>query len=253
MKKCVTIIVYKIEYLRLRSRVLHQFKTYQISHLNKLSPDLLSVGLTPVGESITYNAGQYLEILCPDGKWMPFSVSNSPQDDAKKELIIRLSTDISSLKSLLNQSGIGALLQVRGPFGAYRLSSNRPLLMLAGGTGIAPIKAMIETVGVENDIHLFWGVRHSSELFLSDTINAWMERRIIKDFTPVVSRESDETWSGAKGWVHESVISQYPDLTGVDIYASGPMGMIKGAVELYPKYGLELTRFYSDMLPFLTT
>lgn len=235
----------------LRSRLLHQIKTYRILDLNKLSADLLSVGLVPVSESIPYQAGQYLEILCPDGNWMPFSVSNSPRNDFKKELIIRLSTDVSSIKTLLNQSGIGALLQVRGPFGDYQLPSNKTVLMLAGGTGIAPIKAMIENIGEGNDIHLFWGVRHSSELFLSDAISSWLERQIIKNFTPVVSRESDESWAGAKGWVHESVISQYPQLTGVDIYASGPMGMIKGALEQYPKYGLELTRFYSDMLPFL--
>ncbi len=226
-------------------------RTYQIVDLNKLCPDLLSVVLVPVGEALRYKAGQYVEILCPDGSWLPFSLSNRPEVEGNKELIIRLSTEVASFKLLLSQCVVGTLLHVRGPFGGYEFPTDKPLLMLAGGTGIAPIKSLIEDLSLTGEIHLFWGVRHSSELFLSEQISNWIDQGVITSFTPVVSREPENTWSGAKGWVHESVISQHPDLSKYDIYASGPMPMIKGAVELYPQYGLDIARFYSDMLPYL--
>lgn len=224
---------------------------YKISEINQLAPDIINFILLPDVEKITYHAGQYIEILCPDGNWLPFSIANAPVKNGKKELIIRQSNDEPSLKKLLASVKIGAELNVRGPFGdsVYSEKNKEKVLLLAGGTGVAPIKAILESVD-RAEFHLYWGVRHSREFYLDKQITHWLDAGVLKTFTPVVSGD-EKNWSGLRGWVHEHVVAHHPDLRNVKIYASGPMAMIKSAVDLYPEYGHDISMLYSDMLPYL--
>ena len=227
---------------------------YKITEINQLAPDIVNFILMPDAEKINYQAGQYVEILCPDGSWLPFSIASAPADNGKKEFIIRQFNDEPSLKSLLISIKIGSELNLRGPFGdsTYPKKNAEKILLLAGGTGIAPIKAILEGISEKENFYLYWGARHSREFYLEKQIHQWLEKGVLKSFIPVVSGD-EKNWTGRKGWVHEHVISHHPDLSQAHIYASGPMAMIQSAVQLYPQYGHDISRLYSDMLPCLQT
>lgn len=218
---------------------------YKITEINQIVPDIMGFSLLPVNEKINYRAGQFVEILCPDGNWLPFSIANAPCEKGKKEFIIRQSNDEPSLKKLLSSVKLGSELTLRGALGGCEYKKEK-VLFLAGGTGIAPIKAILDNIE-HGETYLYWGVRHSREFYLEKEIKAWLEKGALKSFVPVVSGE-EKNWSGKRGWVHEHVISDHAELSNTFIYASGPMAMIQSAVELYPKYGHDISLLYSDML-----
>ena len=191
--------------------------------LERLSHDVMLVKLKlPEAERMQFFAGQYLEFLLKDGRLRAFSIANAPHLDEYLELHIRHVPGGSFTGHVFDEMKDRALLRIKGPLGSFYLRehSSRPILMMGGGTGIAPLKGMLEHAfhtGLDQPIHLFWGVR---------------------------ARQ------GATGLVSDALLACYPDLSAYDIYMSGPPVMIESAMPALVAQGAQVDHMYSDAFEF---
>lgn len=224
-----------------------------VSSKNKLCHDVIALKITLDNDQrLQYHAGQYIEFILRDGKRRAFSIANAPHKDELLELHIRhvdggLFTDFLFESMPENES-----LQLQGPLGQFYLREDRqrPIIMVGGGTGFGPLKAMIEHiehVGFEQPVHLFMGVRALRDLYMHDMTQQWISKNSNLTFIPVLSEPSQEDcWQGETGFVHESVAKHFPDMKDFDIYMSGPPPMINAAVDLFIKQGASRDNMFSD-------
>ena len=225
----------------------------RVSRLEKLADDvmLLEIKLPP-HERFEFRAGQYIDFLLRDNRRRSFSMANSPSIDDRIELHIREVADGQFTGQVFHEMKEKDMLRIQGPFGTFILrdTPGRPSVLVAGGTGIAPIKSMLEKIresGCDRDLHLYWGVRTRNDLYIDSTLRQYAEEIDCLSYTPVLSGPGiDADWSGATGWVHEAVMSDFSDLSGMDVYASGPPQLIDAIKLSYPGIGLEPGHFYFD-------
>jgi CDP-4-dehydro-6-deoxyglucose reductase len=211
----------------------------------------------PATESFRFYAGQYVEIILKDGKRRSYSMANPPHDAAALELHIRhlpggLFTD--------HVFGAGAtqmkereILRVEGPFGSFFLrdDSDLPIVMLASGTGFAPIKAIIEHMAHQNiqrPVTLYWGGRRPSDLYMSELAQHWAKTLPNFKFIPVVSDALPEDgWTGRTGFVHRAVMEDFPSLMGHQVYACGAPIVVESARrEFVTQCALPDEAFFAD-------
>jgi CDP-4-dehydro-6-deoxyglucose reductase len=223
-------------------------RVVQIDHL---AHDVVRLYLKlPEQQRLQFLAGQYLEFLLADGRARAFSIANAPHDDALIELHLRHVPGGRFTDHVFSQMKAKAILRIRAPLGTFvlREDSPRPMLFVAGGTGFAPIKGMIEHafhVGIDRPLHLYWGVRGERDIYLPDQPRQWAAEHPGFRFTAVLS-EPDEGWQGRRGLVHAALLEDYPDLSGFDVYVAGPPVMIEAARAGSTAAGLPLERLYSD-------
>jgi CDP-4-dehydro-6-deoxyglucose reductase len=140
---------------------------------------------------------------------------------------------------------------VEAPLGGFYLreDSMRPIIMMAGGTGFAPLKGIIEHtfhIGSKRPIHLFWGARASRDIYLSDLPAKWAREHDNFQFTPVLS-EPESDWTGRTGWVHEAVLEDYANMSMFELYMSGPPPMVFAGKHAFTAAGLLPDHMYSDV------
>ena len=225
----------------------------RIKLLEKLSHDVMRMELSlPPNEFLTFHAGQYVDILMRDGRRRSFSMASPPSQGNLLEFHIRKVPGGAFTTQIFEQLQEKDMLRIQGPFGTFFLrgDTDRPAVLVGGGTGLAPLKSMLMQVmetGCDRPLHLFWGVRSRQDLYLDDEVRQWGDRLDCLEYTPVLSEpQASENWQGATGWVHEAVIAAYPDLSGKEVYASGPPPMIDAIRRVLPDHGLEQDRFYFD-------
>lgn len=225
----------------------------RVEHMQLLAHDIMQLKLKlPESERLQFLAGQYIEFLLKDGKRRAFSIANAPHDDAFIELHIRHVPDGHFGDYVFDGMKPKTLLRLQGPLGSYYLreDSDRPVIMMGGGTGYAPLKSMLEHVfytGNQRRIHLYCGVRSRRDLYMHEQCSAWAGQYDNLVYTPVLSEPlPEDAWQGATGYVHEKVIEDHPDLQHYDVYMSGPPPMIKAGMELFYAHGLPETQIYSD-------
>ena len=229
----------------------------RVQKMDKLAPDVMRLRLKlPSAEIFNFLPGQYIDILLKEGKKRSFSIANAPQPDNQLELHIRLIENGFFTHQVFNEMQEKTLLRFEGPFGNFflREDNQRPIIFIAGSTGFAPIKSIIEYAfqnTCTRQMHLFWGVKHRELLYL-DTIPAtWQKEYANFHYTPVLSEPSDnDQWQGATGLVHQQVLSQFHDLTNYDIYASGPPALIQAITTDFSAHGLQPEQFYFDAFDF---
>lgn len=220
-----------------------------------LSREMLAhdvIGLTlklPRGRAFSWLPGQYIDFLLEDGRRRSFSLANAPNGETM-ELHLRVTPQGRFAHWVLNDMPEKAILQFEGPLGAFyiREDSQRPILLMAGGTGMAPVKAMLEDLlarGVQRPLHLFWGVREQRDLYLGGLLDRWLREHPQLRYTPVLS-EPDATWSGERGWVHEALLRAYPDLHGREVYISGPPAMVRAGKRAFTTAGLDADHLFYD-------
>ena len=211
----------------------------------------------PATESFRFYAGQYVEIILKDGKRRSYSMANPPHAAAALELHIRhlpggLFTD--------HVFGAGAtqmkereILRVEGPFGSFflREDSDLPIVMLASGTGFAPIKAIVEHMvhqNIQRPVDLYWGGRRPADLYMSELAQQWAASLPNFKFIPVISDALPEDgWSGRTGFVHRAVMEDFPSLMGHQVYACGAPIMVESARrEFVAQCGLPDEAFFAD-------
>ena len=208
----------------------------RVESIDKPAGDVAIVKLKlPANERLQFLAGQYVDILLKDGRRRSFSIANPPHDDALLELHIRHVPGGFFTDQLFTQFKGREILRLEGPLGSFHLreDSDKPMIFVAGGTGFAPIKAMIEHAlhhGIDRPMVLYWGVRSQRDLYLPDLPGRWQQAHPGFTFIPVLSDPApDDAWPGRTGFVHRAVMEDFPDLSGYQVYACGAPPMIDAA------------------------
>jgi CDP-4-dehydro-6-deoxyglucose reductase, E3 len=250
----------------------------RIARLTPLAPDVMQVMLRlPAVERLRFHAGQYLDVLLESGRRRSFSIASPPHDSELLELHVRRvggggfterlfggapaaqdTTAAAAAAAPVAAAAVapmplvpGSLLRIEGPVGqfSYREGS-RPVLMIAGGTGFAPLKSMLRHVletGIRRDTHLYWGARHLRDVYEEALVLEWLRRYPQLKFTAVLSAaDAAEAPHARVGWVHEAVLADHPDLAGFEVYAAGPPAMIEAIRADFPRHGLPPERLYFD-------
>ncbi|MHB1950888.1 MAG: CDP-6-deoxy-delta-3,4-glucoseen reductase [Acidiferrobacteraceae bacterium] len=225
----------------------------RVVRMERLAHDVMGLHLKrPQNEAFRFLAGQYIDVLLKDGRRRSFSLANAPENDALLELHIRRVPGGLFSEHVFAHMQEKALLRIEGPLGTFFVNeeSAAPKLFLAGGTGFAPIKGMLEhafATGMTWPMHLFWGARARRDLYLHDLARGWAERYPHFRYTPVLSQpDPADGWSGATGYVHDALAGEYPDLSGAEVYASGPPAMVMAARSRFASHGLQENSFYFD-------
>jgi CDP-4-dehydro-6-deoxyglucose reductase len=228
----------------------------RIESIAKPANDVAIVRLKlPANERLQFLAGQYIDFLLKDGKRRSFSLAVPPHADDLLELHIRHVPGGFFSDPLFTQYKGREILRFEGPLGAFYLreDSDKPIIFVAGGTGFAPIKAVIEHA-LHHDIQnvrpmvLYWGARAKADLYLPDLPGRW-QREHPQQFTyiPVLSEPAPgDAWPGRTGFVHRAVLDDFRDLSGYVVYACGGPAMIDAARRDFVAQGLLPDEFYAD-------
>ena len=216
-----------------------------------LSDDVVRLTLLSArGERLRRLAGQYVDALLPDGRRRAFSIANAPHESDQIELHGRHVAGGGFTTYVFDEMHVGALLRVEGPLGTFvpREDSERPMLMVAGGTGFAPIKALIEHfrhLGTRRPIALYWGARTPRDLYLRALPERWARDEASFRFVPVLS-DSEHAGGFRRGLVHEALLEDHADLSVFDLYMSGPPTMIDAGRRAFVDAGLPEDRLFYD-------
>jgi len=227
----------------------------RIMQLERLTPDVMRIKLQlPAGDVFAYHAGQYIDFLLRDGLRRGYSMATAAQGQAGAniELHVRhmpggVFTD--QVFSTLKERDI---LRIEGPFGSFYLreDSAQPIILLASGTGFAPIKAILEQMqakGIQRPTTLYWGGRRPLDLYLDDWVQAQLRLMPNVRYVPVLSDVLPEDgWTGRTGWVHMAVLQDTPDLSNYEVYACGAPIVVDSARRDYLSHGLSADAFYAD-------
>ncbi len=229
----------------------------RVAKLEKLAHDVMGLYLRlPAVERLQFLPGQYIDILLPENHRRSFSLANPPHDDQFLELHVRNVPGGRFSEEVFQHLQEGTLLRIQGPLGTFflREDSMRPMVLVAGGTGYAPIQAILRHIfeqGQRREIVFYWGARAARDLYADAKLRAWAEQHPGFRYIPVLSEpmESDQ-WQGRTGWVHDAVLADIADLSGHDIYLSGPPPMVNAARAAFPQHRADPAYMYSDSFDF---
>jgi len=209
----------------------------RILAMQRLADDVMAVELSlPPNEPLRFHAGQYVEVTDKGGVKRSYSIANAcPGEGARRlELHIRHMPGGAFTDTLFSSTKARDIWRLAGPMGQFMLDdSDAPIVMLAAGTGFAPIKAIIEDSlarGVGRPMHLYWGGRRRQDLYMSALAEQWAAGHAHIQYTPVLSDATEACqWQGRTGFVHLAVMQDYPDLSGHQVYACGAPVMVESA------------------------
>ncbi len=223
--------------------------------VERLSPDVMRLQLQlPANEVFAYHAGQYVEVLLRDGLRRSYSMANAPQAEAgnRLELHLRHMPGGVFTDQVFGSMKEKDILRIEGPYGSFflREDSAKPMVLLASGTGFAPIKAIIERIqaqGLNNETTLYWGGRRPQDLYL----DAWVKGKLAEmpnlHYVPVISDAlPEDEWSGRSGFVHLAVLQDRPDLSPYQVYACGAPVVVDSARIDFLRQGLPEDEFHAD-------
>jgi len=207
----------------------------------------------PAGMRVKFKAGQYLQVVLPDGNRRSFSMANAPHESDSVQLHIRHMPNGGFTASTVPKLKPGDALRLEVPYGDFflREDSERPLLFVAGGTGFAPIKSIIDHVirrNIQRPMTLFWGVRNPGGLYAQDVVSRWLRQRPSLRYEPVISDPVElSAWSGRRGLVHEQVLECFQSVKDFDVYTSGAPVMVQAVrTTLQDLRDLPPNQFFSD-------
>ena len=228
----------------------------RVKSFEKLNDSVMRIILElPKTERLQFLPGQYVDFILPEGKRRSFSLANPPHEDQVLELHIRYYDGGIFSEYAFNELKDNTLLRIEGPLGQFTLhNAERPIIMIAGGTGFAPIKSIVEHALKINDpraLHIYWGARLESDLYLNAMVSQWAERYPHITYTPVLSNiDNIKNWSGKTGYVHNAVLEDYADLSDHDVYVCGPPPMIDAVIQTFPEHHLRKENLFSDSFEF---
>lgn len=208
---------------------------------------LMRVLLAP-GKAFNCSAGQYMDFVLPDSKLRSYSIAGI--DGRHIDFYIRRVDDGQFSARVFHEYRVGDIVRLYGPLGTFfiRKENTQPIIMLAGGTGIAPIKSMLEQISIEAralPTRLYWGVQTLEDVFLKYWLEKFAGNNSWFEYTIVLSR-ADEFYPSRKGFVHQAVLEDHNTLEPYQLYASGPPAMIKAAQSSFVNAGLDPEKLYFD-------
>jgi CDP-4-dehydro-6-deoxyglucose reductase len=229
----------------------------RVLSIERAAPDvaLLQMQL-PANQNLQYRAGQYVEFILRDGARRSYSMANAPHllgTPPRLELHIRHMPGGKFTDQVFSTLKEKDILRLEGPYGSFflREESAKPIVLLASGTGFAPIKAVIEHMelkGITRPAVLYWGCRSRADLYLDTWAQAAAARMPNLRYVPVLSEpRADDAWAGRTGFVHEAVMADLPDLSGHQVYACGAPVMVDSARrDFTARCGLPQDEFFAD-------
>lgn len=221
----------------------------RIDTIEKLAHNVVEVTLRlPPNSKFTYLPGQYLDVIGAGGVRRSYSIANAHRTDEKLELHIREVEQGVMSQYWFSNAKVNDLLRLEGPLGTFSLRKKelKNIVFLATGTGIAPVKAMLEEMlntpaaVAGKNIYIYWGGRTQSDIY-------WKPDFLALDpvFIPVLSRP-DSSWMGRTGYIQTALLEDSVDLAESVVYACGSEDMIFSAHEVLVAAGLSAKNFYSD-------
>ncbi|MFZ3140042.1 CDP-6-deoxy-delta-3,4-glucoseen reductase [Polaromonas sp.] len=229
----------------------------RVTSMTRASPDVMIIRLQlPASDMLKYHAGQYVEFLLAGGDRRSYSMASAPHTQTEKpglELHIRYMAGGKFTEHVFGAMKEKEILRIEGPYGSFflREDSDKPLVLLASGTGFAPLKALIEHMQYKNITRpavLYWGGRRPADLYMND----WMLARVAEmphlRYIPVVSdARPEDHWTGRTGFVHKAVLEDFSDLSGHQVYACGAPIVVESARDEYSALaGLPPEEFFAD-------
>lgn len=207
----------------------------------------------PANEVLQFNAGQYIEFMLRDGSRRSYSLANAPYQEGGIELHVRHMPGGLFTDHVFTTMKEREILRFEGPFGTFFLrdDSTKPVVLLASGTGFAPIKSLLEQAFFKNSTRefvLYWGARTKADLYRMELPLQWTQTHSNFRFVPVLSDATPEcAWSGRTGFVHQAVMADFPDLSGHQVYACGAPIVVESAQRDFSQAcGLPADEFFAD-------
>ena len=225
----------------------------RVTSLQKVSADVMLIQLQlPANDSFQYKAGQYIEFLLRDGARRSYSMANAPQGNSV-ELHIRHMPGGKFTDHVFGSLKEKEILRVEGPHGSFYLreESDKAIVMVASGTGFAPIKALLEqmeSAGSTRPVALYWGGRRPADLYMDGWVKEFQNRMPSLRYVPVVSDALDEDqWTGRVGFVHQAALEDFQDMREYQVYACGAPIVVESARRDFVAHaGLPPEEFYAD-------
>jgi NAD(P)H-flavin reductase/ferredoxin len=224
-----------------------------VESLARLSPDVMRVMLKLEDGPIEFYAGQYINVILEDGAKRSFSFATAPQVQERIELHVRLIPGGRFTTHVFQTMRPGDRLRFEGPLGSFFLRENtdKPMIFVAGSTGFAPVKSMLEYAfsrAMKRPLFLYWGVRRPQDLYLASLPEQWAREHANFKFVPVISEPRPEDGrQGRTGLVHEAILADFPSLAGYQVYACGSAGMVEAAHPAFRARGLDQDDCFSDV------
>lgn len=229
----------------------------RVQTIERVADDVIILSLKlPANERLQFLAGQYIEFLLKDGKRRAFSIANAPHDDGLLQLHVRRIADGEFTGHVFGGMKEKDILRFQGPYGSFLLreESRKPVILLAGGTGFAPIKALVEHAmhnHIARPMEIYWGARNRAGLYLPDLPASWAMAHEHIRYIPVLSDATPEdAWTGRSGLVHRAVLEDHADLAAYQVYACGAPAMIDAARSAFTERGLPPDEFFADAFTF---
>ena len=228
----------------------------RVETVEKLNQDIIRMILKlQDNEKLKFKAGQYLEFIMDDDSRRAFSLANPPHENLL-ELHLKLIKDGKFTQFVFEKMQEKSIHRIEIPIGQFCLrESDKPIIFVAGGTGFAPIKSIIEDMifnKIKRPIFLYRGVNNFEDLYMHDLPFLW--KKDIDDFTyiPVSENKSKDNNQLRIGLVHEAILEDFQSLTNTQVYCCGTPGLVKTAFESFIKKGLPEDEFFADGFPFVT-
>ena len=224
----------------------------RVERLERLAEDVMRVVIVlPDEHTIAFAAGQYIDIVHDDGQRRAFSFANPPQENTHIELHVRRIPGGRFTTHVFSAMRIGDRVDFEGPLGDFTLREGpRPILFVAGATGFAPVKSIVEDAferGLQRPMRLYWGVRRREDLYMLELAEQWQREHDNFRVVPVLSHpEPSDAWTGRTGLVHQAMLADFADLTGYEVYVCGSLKMVETAVPAFMAQGLQSDACFSD-------
>jgi NAD(P)H-flavin reductase/ferredoxin len=225
----------------------------RVERIERLAPDVVLLALRlPPGQTISFEAGQYINILLEDGARRSYSFTIASGSTDLIELHIRRQPGGRFTTRVFDKMRVGDHVRFEGPLGDFvlREPSDKPLIFVAGATGFAPVKSLLEQafkMGVTRPLYFYWGVRKRRDFYMIDLPQRWAREHPNFKFVPVLSEPGPEdAWDGRTGLVHEAILADFPDLSGYLVYACGSVKMVEAAKPAFIAQGLSADQCFSD-------
>ncbi len=206
----------------------------------------------PAGQTIRFEAGQYINILLDDDARRSYSFTTPSGETDQIELHVRRIPGGRFTTQVFERLQRGDRLRFEGPLGEFvlREPSERPLIFVAGATGFAPVKSLLEqafAMKLTRPLHFYWGVRRPHDFYMLDMLQRWTLAHPNFKFVPVVSdAQPEDGWVGRTGLVHQAILADFADLSDYSVYACGSVAMVQAAQPALVEHGLAADQCFSD-------
>ena len=228
----------------------------RIQKLARVADDVMVISLKlPANERLQFLAGQYIEFLLKDDKRRAFSLASAPHADELLEIHVRRIPGGNFTEHVFTGMKEKDIMRIEGPLGSFflREDSDKPIILIAGGTGFAPIKGLIEHalhIGVTRPMKLYWGAKNRAGLYMNALAERWAADHGIA-YTPVLSEPAaEDAWTGRTGLVHEAALADHADVAGYQVYACGAPVMCEAALRDFTARGLPKDEFFADVFSY---